>query len=95
MQLHQLNQHTYSETIEETWQHSLQKGDTLVLIEEAILRTIHQKKLLKSLIEKQGISLYYLQADAQAYGLTPDIGSALDDAQWVEITLCADSNISW
>lgn len=95
MQLYQLNQHSYPESIENTWQHSLQKKDVVILIEEAILRTVSQKKLLKALIEDKGITLYYLQADAQAYGMSPSIGKALDDEQWADITLSADANISW
>ncbi|MBJ7536662.1 DsrH/TusB family sulfur metabolism protein [Marinomonas transparens] len=94
MQLHQINQLAYSSDLESLWQDSLQAGDSLLLIEDGILRTNNINDL-RTLIESKKVSLYYLQSDADAYGLSPTIGTALSDSEWVDITLSAQSNISW
>lgn len=96
MRLHQINQLTYPTDIEQAWRHAIQTGDTLLLLEEAILRsTTGQEAMLTSLINEKAIALCYLQSDARAYGVNPTIGTALNDEEWVKLTLSADSNISW
>jgi tRNA 2-thiouridine synthesizing protein B len=95
MRLHQINQLTYPEPLETTWQNSVQTGDSILLIEESILRALHQINALSALITEKQITLYYLQSDATAYGLSPSIGTALSDEEWVDITFSAEANISW
>ncbi|MEL0638139.1 MULTISPECIES: DsrH/TusB family sulfur metabolism protein [Marinomonas] len=95
MQLHQLNQLAYPNDIEQTWINSLKIGDTLCLIEEAILRCQTQHDTLKALIEQKDISLFYLKSDTLAYGVNPTLGTALSDDEWVHMTLTSDTNISW
>lgn len=98
MQLHQINQLTYPATLETTWQDSLQAGDQILLIEGGFLRTQQLDVFsndLKKMIENKEIKLFYLQSDATAYGLSSDIGVALSDEEWVDMTFSADTNISW
>ncbi|REG86748.1 tRNA 2-thiouridine synthesizing protein B [Marinomonas pollencensis] len=86
----------YPVDIEQTWHHALQVGDALLLLEEAILRcTTEQQAMLASLVAEKSLCLYYLQSDALAYGVDPAIGTALNDQEWVTLTLSADANISW
>lgn len=95
MQLHQINQLAYPSDIEQTWRNALQLGDSVLLLEEAVLRSTAQHGILEALIEAKQLSLFYLQSDALAYGVTPTLGTALSDEEWVTITLSADANISW
>lgn len=95
MTLHQINQLSYPLSTETTWQDCLQTGDQILLIEEGILRTQQNKVELETLLANKQVSLYYLQADANAYGINPAIGEALSEEQWVNITFSAEKNISW
>jgi len=95
MRLHQINQLDYYVTLEKMWQNSLQAGDQILLIENGFLRIIQQTNAMQTLLEKTSTELYYLQSDAQAYGLTPKLGTALSDDEWVDLTFAADANISW
>ncbi|NLQ16701.1 hypothetical protein HGG82_03550 [Marinomonas sp. M1K-6] len=95
MQLHQINQLDYPATLETTWQNSLQSGDQILLIEAGILRIIQHADAMQKLIAEKNITLYYLQSDATAYGLSPNLGTALSDEKWVELTFAAKANISW
>ncbi|MCW8356819.1 MULTISPECIES: DsrH/TusB family sulfur metabolism protein [Marinomonas] len=95
MRLHQINQLDYPATLEATWQNSVQAGDQILLIEEGFLRTIQQTSLIQTLINAKQAELYYLKSDAAAYGLSPKLGIALSDEEWVELTFSAESNISW
>jgi len=95
MQLHQLNQLAYPSTIEDAWINSIHPGDTILLIEEAILRCQIQHHSLRETIESKDALLFYLESDALAYGINPRLGTALTNEEWVNITLTADSNISW
>lgn len=93
MTLNQLNKYAYSGNLETLWQNSLQAGDAILLIEEAILRL--QSAQFISWQKQNNIPVYYLESDAQAYGLTPSIGTSLSDEQWVDTTLSANKHISW
>lgn len=93
MTLNQLNKYAYSGDLETLWQNSLQAGDAILLIEEAILRL--QSTQFITWQKQNNIPVYYLESDAQAYGLTPNIGTPLSDEQWVDTTLSADKHISW
>ncbi|ETX09447.1 hypothetical protein MUS1_08840 [Marinomonas ushuaiensis DSM 15871] len=98
MRLHQINQLAYPSTLETTWQDSVQAGDQILLIEEGFLRTQQPDAFpsaLNQLIEKKEIELYYLQSDANAYGLPSNIGIPLSDEEWVDMTFSANTNISW
>ena len=95
MQLHQLNKLFDSSDVENIWINALNAGDQILLIEDGILRYQFQNSTLKTLIDKKGIALFYLTSDAFAYGIKPTIGTGLSDAEWVDITLAAASNISW
>lgn len=95
MRLHQINQLDYSATLEATWQNSLQTGDQILLIEEGFLKLIQQASTMQTLIEAKQAELYYLQSDAVAYGLSPTLGTALSDEEWVNLTFAAEANISW
>lgn len=95
MRLHQINQLTYPEPLESTWQNSLQTGDQVLLIESGILRTLQQTDTLRALMALKNSQLFYLQSDAAAYGITPTIGSGLSDEDWVTLTFSAEANISW
>ena len=95
MRLHQRNQLDYPATLEATWQNSVQTGDQILLIEEGFLRTIQQTSVLQTLINAKQAELYYLKSDATAYGLSPKLGIALPDEDWVELTFSAASTFSW
>ncbi|MCV2401298.1 hypothetical protein OFY17_00250 [Marinomonas sp. C2222] len=95
MTLHQINRLAYPLSTETTWQDCLQIGDQILLIEEGILRTQQNKVELEALLASKQVTLYYLQADADAYGIIPSIGEALSEEQWVDTTLSAEKNISW
>lgn len=98
MRLHQINQLSYPAALETTWQDSLQAGDQVLLIEEGFLRTQQSNAFsntLKNMVESKEVTLYYLQSDAAAYGLSSNIGVPLSDEEWVDITFSANANISW
>lgn len=95
MRLHQINKLDYPVTLETTWQNSLQAGDQILLVEDGFLRSIQHTDTMQTLIEEKQVTLYYLQSDATAYGLSPKVGIALTDEEWVELTFAADANISW
>ncbi|MBR7888343.1 hypothetical protein J9B83_05240 [Marinomonas sp. A79] len=95
MRLHQINQLDYPASVEANWQNSLQDGDHILFIEAGILRLVHQVNTVKALIDGKNIEVYYLQSDAVAYGLSPNIGTALSDEDWVNTTFNAEANISW
>ncbi|MEO9655606.1 DsrH/TusB family sulfur metabolism protein [Marinomonas sp.] len=93
MTLLQLNKYAYSAELEALWQQSLQPGDAIMLIEEAILRL--QSPPFLAWLESKNIPLYFLQSDAEAYGLEPDAGTPISEMEWVDTTLAADRHISW
>ncbi|MGR0277749.1 DsrH/TusB family sulfur metabolism protein [Marinomonas dokdonensis] len=93
MTLFQLNKYAYSAELEALWQSSLQPDDAIMLIEEAIMRL--QSPPFLAWLESKSIPLYYLQSDAEAYGLEPQAGTPLTEIEWVETTLAADKHISW
>ncbi|AEF54034.1 DsrH/TusB family sulfur metabolism protein [Marinomonas posidonica] len=95
MTLHQINQLSYSNDTESLWQQSLKQGDAVLLIEEAILRLTQVHSTHMTSLEEKHIRLYYLQRDAEAYGIEPSLGQALSDTEWVELTFSAPSHISW
>ncbi|WP_421854723.1 DsrH/TusB family sulfur metabolism protein [Marinomonas sp.] len=95
MRLHQINQLDYPAALETTWQNSLLAGDQILLIEEGFLKLIQQASTMQTLIETKQAKLYYLQSDAIAYGLSPKLGTALSDEEWVDLTFAAEANISW
>ncbi|MCB5160799.1 DsrH/TusB family sulfur relay protein [Marinomonas algarum] len=95
MQLHQINQSEYPVSLETLWQNSLQVGDQVMLIEEGVLRLTQDSQAMQTLIKEKNVTLYYLQSDALAYGLSPSIGTPLSDAEWVTLTFQAEKNISW
>ena len=95
MRLHQINQLTYPEPLESTWQNSLQTNDQVLLIESGILRTVQNAATLQIAIETKNTQLYYLQSDAVAYGISPKIGIGLSDQEWVDLTFASEANISW
>lgn len=95
MQLHQINQLSYSTDLEMTWQNSLKEGDQVLLIEEGILRTTQTLEALQQLSQAKQVEVFYLQSDATAYGLSPKIGKALSDEEWIDLTFSATSNITW
>jgi tRNA 2-thiouridine synthesizing protein B len=95
MRLHQINQLTYPEPLESTWQNSLQTDDQILLIESGILRIVQNTDALQKLIDAKNTQLFYLQSDAIAYGLSPSIGIGLSDKEWVNLTFNAEANISW
>lgn len=95
MRLHQVNQLSYSADLERTWQNSLNEGDQVLLIEEAILRTVQTPKILEQLSQTKKLRVFYLHSDAVTYGVSPKIGKALSDEEWVDLTFAATSNISW
>lgn len=95
MRLHQINQLDYPETIEASWQNSLQSGDQIVLIESGILRLVQHSNMMQTLLDDKNIALYYLQNDATAYGLSPKIGTPLTDEEWVTLTYHANTHLSW
>ncbi|UTV98500.1 hypothetical protein KDW99_14725 [Marinomonas rhizomae] len=95
MRLHQINQLDYPAALETTWQNSVQSGDQILLIEEGFLRLIQHTSTLQTLLEKTQAEFYYLQSDATAYGLSPKLGTALSEEEWVELTFNAEANISW
>ena len=95
MRLHQINQLDYPATLEATWQNSLQAGDQILLLEDGFLRLIHQTNALQQLVEEKKATVYYLQSDATAFGLSPQLGQALTDEEWVDLTFAAEANISW
>ncbi|WP_394178406.1 DsrH/TusB family sulfur metabolism protein [Marinomonas posidonica] len=95
MTLHQINQLSYTNNTESLWQQSLKQGDAVLLIEEAILRLTQPHSTPMTLLEENHICLYYLQRDAEGYGVQPSLGKALSDTEWVELTFFASSHISW
>lgn len=95
MQLHQINQLDYPHTIESCWQNGLQVGDQIVLIESGLLRLTQHSKAMNALSDAKGVTLYYLQSDANAYGVFPSIGTPLTDEEWVTLTFNAETHISW
>ncbi|PYF84057.1 tRNA 2-thiouridine synthesizing protein B [Marinomonas alcarazii] len=95
MRLHQINQLDYPASLETTWQNSLQAGDQVLLIEDGFLKSIQYAEKMQTLIKEKEITLYYLQSDVAAYGLSPTVGVALTDEEWVELTFAAEANISW
>jgi tRNA 2-thiouridine synthesizing protein B len=95
MRLHQINQLDYPATLEATWQNSLQAGDQILLIEEGFLRLIQHTDTMQTLAKEKQAKLYYLQSDAIAYGLSPQLGTALSEEEWVDLTFAAEANISW
>ncbi|KZN14585.1 hypothetical protein [Marinomonas sp. TW1] len=95
MTLHQINQLSYANHIEPLWQQSLKQGDAVLLIEEAILRLTQPHLTSMTPLEEKHICLYYLQRDAEGYGVQPSLGKALSDTEWVELAFSASSHISW
>jgi len=95
MTLHQINQLSYSSNTESLWQRSLKQGDSVLLIEEAILRLTPPHSTHLQSLEEKHIRLYYLQRDAKGYGVQPSLGEAISDTEWVELTFSASSHISW
>jgi tRNA 2-thiouridine synthesizing protein B len=95
MRLHQINQLDYPTTLETTWQNSVQTGDQILLIEEGFLRLIQHTNAIQTLAEEKQAELYYLQSDAKAYGLSSNLGTALSEEEWVDLTFAAEANISW
>ena len=95
MTLHQINQLAYSGETETLWQQSLRNGDAIVFIEEACLRLPQVTADWLETLAKQSIELYFLQKDADTYGIEPDYGTALSDTEWVELTFSANKLISW
>ncbi|MGO2512258.1 DsrH/TusB family sulfur metabolism protein [Marinomonas polaris] len=95
MRLHQINQLDYPATLETTWQNSVQAGDQILLIEEGFLRLIQHANTMQTLAEEKHAEIYYLQSDATAYGLSPKMGTALSEEEWVDLTFAAEANISW
>lgn len=95
MQIHQINQLSYPGTLEKNWQDSLHEGDVILLIEDGILRLAIKPETISRLLQQKQVSLYFLESDAIAYGLSPDIGTRLSDKEWVDIALYTSSIISW
>lgn len=95
MRLHQINKLDYPAALETTWQSSLQAGDQILLIEDGFLKSIQYVNAMQTLTKEKKVALYYLQSDATAYGLSPKVGIALTDEEWVELTFAAEANISW
>ncbi|GAB3481438.1 sulfurtransferase complex subunit TusB [Marinomonas epiphytica] len=94
MTLHQLNQAHYSDDIENLWLANLKTGDSVLLLEEAVLRLTQEKRWPTMILDQQ-VTLYYLEEDLTAYGINSSLGKSLSDEAWVELTLNADKQISW
>ncbi|WCN14059.1 hypothetical protein GV054_14195 [Marinomonas mediterranea] len=105
MTLHQINKAQYPASIERDWQLSLQNGDSILLFESGVLRTLKSTPILsaqtadqlKEQSTKQSITLFVREIDVKAHGLKVDesIYQIIDDNQWLELTAECDRIISW
>ncbi|MFD1384677.1 DsrH/TusB family sulfur metabolism protein [Rhodanobacter aciditrophus] len=94
MPLYQINQSCYPDAIEQDWQASLTSGDSLILIEAGVLRTIGSTAPLEALTAR-GVTLLIREADVKAYGISPKIGQCITDQEWLNETVSHEKIISW
>ncbi|TPE49310.1 hypothetical protein FJM67_12030 [Maribrevibacterium harenarium] len=87
--LHTLNKAEYPAAVERDWRCAVKPGDTILLIEEAVLRLLNPE----AINQLSGANLTARQADLQAYGLQPP--SVCDDTAWVELCVSHDKLINW
>lgn len=94
MKLYQINQSQYPNSVEQDWQASLKQGDAVLFLETGVMRALLQPDTLTGLQDKQ-IKVFVRQADLSAYGIESNIGEAISDLQWVELTQQYSKIVSW
>ncbi|SBS26747.1 Protein TusB [Marinomonas aquimarina] len=94
MKLYQINQSQYPSSVEEDWLGSLTAGDAVLLLEAGVMRALSQPTTLAALQDQQ-IKVCFRQTDLDAYGIQANIGVAISDLKWVELTQQYSKIVSW
>lgn len=96
MRLHQLNQSQYPSHVVRDFLLCLTRGDSVILIEEAVMLLAQQNSTLLNEIEAKEINWYVLDQDAEAYGIhIPLKTQYITMAQWVKLTCQSETHIAW
>ncbi|TDO98910.1 DsrH/TusB family sulfur metabolism protein [Marinomonas balearica] len=97
MTLHQINRPHYTSPVERDWLLSLQDGDSVLLFESGVLRSLKANPTMTGLSIDKSVTLYVRSCDVKAHGLSVDesVYTIIDDNQWLELTASCERIISW
>lgn len=92
--IHQVNQAQYKPNTEHELLLSLQKGDAIILIEEAVLRLIQHDTLIRH-TQNMNIKVYALEQDLKSYGINKVQIDSINTEKWLQLTAEFDQHTAW
>ncbi|EAQ63807.1 hypothetical protein MED121_05453 [Marinomonas sp. MED121] len=92
--LHQLNQAQYIENTENELKQSLNPQDALILIEEAVLRTLNNDALI-NYAKSLNVKVFALEEYIESYGIKTNKVEIITPDQWLVLTADFEQHTAW